>query len=496
MTSRNEWRRVSPVAIVYFLFDSLRHALSLWPALVPLLAGGESFRELFLIYGLPGLLLVFSTSVFLHFWFFRFKVESDRIQLHTGVFNRKRLTLYYERVQQADIAQPFYFRPFGLATLGLESAGSGQQEVDIPGLLFHDAEALKDKILEQRRTVEPSVETEGRAQPEANVPDYEIRLPRGEVARYGLMHNGLLFLAPVIAPFMRGLEPFMEDWLPRLEGTLFHEFAVNAADGDLVWLLVILSFLAVLATLAVLFLISMIISLLRFWDYHLVRRSDQYQYRAGLGTVRTRGFRLHKLQQVTITQGVVAKLLKRYSVVISKAGGSGPSPDGKQSKHFLIPVLNEETLGDMKCQLAIPAPHWQRVSPAYIFWRGGAAGLVILLVFVLMAGSTFLFYGALLWALVFLLVWRIWLCLGVFQSDQWLAVKSGFIGQKTTWLPIGKAQKIALNEPPWLKVSRLANLAVWGADGRLELPCIPRASAELIRDQTLYRVVTFRGRWF
>ncbi|MEX1033584.1 MAG: PH domain-containing protein [Cellvibrionaceae bacterium] len=492
----SEWRRVSPLAIVYFVFDSFRHAINLWPALVPLFAGGEKFRALFWAYGLPGLLALFVVGVVLHFWFFRYKVEADRIHLQRGVLNRKRLTLYFERVQQADIAQPFYFRPFGLATLGLESAGSRQQEVDIPGLVFVDAQALKNLILEQRRQAETD---DGETREwNANQPDYELRLPWTEVARYGLMYNGLLLLAPLIAPFSQNLGPSIETWFVALEGTVVQRFVTGLDENTLAWAVALASIFAVLMGLFTLFVLSMLIALVRFWDYHLTRTGDQYQYRAGLGTVKTRGFRLHKLQQVSISQGIVARLLKRYSLMISKAGGGAPTGEVQHGKHFLIPVLTADGLVELKSQLAFPDPSWRRVSPAYIAWRGGVSGtiLTLILVPVLLANEVFLLYALLPYSICFLLAWRYWYCFGIYQDSEWLGVKTGFIGSKVVWLPIGKAQKATVSEPPWLKPWRLANLSIWGADGRLEMHYISRTEAESIRDQTLFRVMTFRGRWF
>jgi putative membrane protein len=491
----SEWRRVSPIAIVYFAFDALRQAVSLWPALVPLVAGGESFRKLFFSYGLPGLLAVFVLSVFLHFWFFRYRIEADRIQLHTGIFNRKRLTLYFDRVQQADIAQPFYFRPFGLATLGLESAGSRQQEVDIPGLTFAAAHELKDRILEQQRTGEEQGEQVAET-PAA--PDYELHLRWTEVARYGLMFNGLLLLAPVIAPFMDNLAPSAERWMTALEGTRAQDLIVQLARAELAWLLGLVTILAVLAGVVLLFIISALIALVRFWDYQLTRRGDQFQYRAGLGTVKTRGFRLHKLQQVSISRGLVARLLRRYTLTISKAGSAVPAGDVQDTRRFLVPVLNEQSLGALKEQLSIPQLHWRRVNWLYIPWYAGVVATCLALVLAIVwRGEAWLpAYLVAVYAMSFLYFWRRWCCLGVYEDGQWLAMKTGFIGQRIVLLPAGKAQKTGVSEPPWLKAWGLAHLSVWGAAGRLDIPFLPRAQAEMIRDQTLYRVVTFSGRWF
>lgn len=487
-----EWQRVSPIALIYFLLGNLRQAVNAWPALLALIAGGEGLRSNFIAFGLPLLLLLFAFSTFLHFWLFRFKVEGDRIQLQSGVLNRKKLTLEFERVQQADIAQPFYFRPFGLATLGLESAGSAGQEVNIPGLPFRFASDVKQRILEHHRKV-PVEQGDPQAQVAA---DFEIHLPWPEVARYGLMFNGLIFLAPVLAPLLNRLNPSMEQWLLALQGTPLQQWAAGLSASAMAWLVAAGAVLLFLLALLLIFGASVVVALWRFWDYRLTRRGDRYQYRAGLGTVTTRGFRAHKMQLVGIFQGAVARMLKRHSLAISKAGGRTAGGQAQNAQRFLVPVLDDKALAQMKQQLGIPAPRWQGVSAVYFFQRA-------LLWTALLSATVLVIWGSPHWpwvvavtALVSMFcAWRRWRCLAVSMDADWLALRQGFIGFRQAWLPLVKLQKVTLSEPPWLKPWGLASVTLWSADGRLHLPCLPRAMAKTIRDRSLHRVVTFHGAW-
>lgn len=503
-----QWRRISPVSIVYFLFTSLKHIVNAWPGIVALWAGGETVRSYFWLYGLPVLIALMVAVLLLQFWFFRFQVEKNRIQIRSGALNRKKLNLDFERVQQADISQPFYFRPFGLATLGLESAGSSQQEVNIPGIPYKYALELKAFIMAHREALESNVGNsaedidlesaqivENDAEAESK---YELRLPWSEIARYGLMHNGLLLFLAFLYPITQRAGDFFESVLLRLQGTVLMAWADSVREENTIWVFVAISFVVITLGIAILFLASIVIALFRFWGYHLSLKGDQYQYRAGLATIKTRGFRLHKLQQVSIYQGFVARLLKRYSLSMSKAGQGGQQGGSQSDKHFLIPVVNSESLVDLKQQLGVPSPQWQRVSPLFISWNTATTGTFLLLpiLFFLKANDLPLWWGMASYAICGLYFARRWFCLRVFQDQDWLAVKSGFIGSKTIWLPIGKAQKTQVSQPPWLKPSGLANLKVWGADGNIYFPFVPIGTAKNVRDRTLEKVVTFRGKWF
>lgn len=471
----------------------------MWPLFLGIWVAGEGMQQWFLTQGIYILLAFLSVVVALNYWFFRFKVEDDRIQLHSGVLRRKRLTLEFDRVQQADIAQPFYFRPFGISTMGLESAGSSSQEVHIPGLPLAEAESLKLKILAHRNAVVEKVsDTEDSAEAFEKTEeehDYELSLSRSEVARYGLMHNGLLFLLPIIAPLTQNLLAYAEDWLLELDSTAVQQMLPVAGDSALVWIMVAGGIVMVALGIAIIFTGSAIIATVRYWDYRLTRVGDQFQYRAGLATIKTRGFRFHKLQLVSVTQGVVARLLKRYSMYISKAGDRAGSEQGDQS--FLIPVLTGERLAEIKQQLDLSLPTWTRIHPLYILWRTVLSGtmLFIVLSVVLIATERGFMAAVLAYPVYALIVWRRWLCLGYFQDSQWLAVKTGFVGHQVQWLPVVKAQKVLISQPPWLSYLRLANLHVWGANGNLSLPFVPVQSAETMRDDLLLRVSTFKGRW-
>jgi len=499
-----QWRRISPVSIVYFLVTSLKHIFNAWPGIVALWAGGETLRGYFWLYGLPVLIALIVAGLLLEFWFFRFQVDKNRIQIRSGALNRKKLNLDFERVQQADISQPFYFRPFGLAILGLESAGSSQQEVNIPGIPYRYALELKALILAHREVPDVSAEDADLAQDQ--VADnsvgmeskYELRLSWSEIARYGLMNNGLLLFLAFLYPITQRAGDFFDNILLRLEGTELMSWAESLREENTIWVFVAITFVVITLGILILFLASIVIALFRFWGYHLTLKGDQYQYRAGLATIKTRGFRLHKLQQVSIDQGFIARVLKRYSLSMSKAGQGGQEGTNQSDKHFLIPVLNSESLAELKQQLSVPSAQWQRVSLLFISWNTATrATLLLVPVLIVLKGNDLaLWWGVLSYVICALYFWRRWYCLGVFQDQDWLAVKSGFIGSKAMWLPIGKAQKTQVSQPPWLKPSGLANLKVWGADGNIYFPCVPIETAKNVRDRTLEKVITFKGKWF
>ena len=506
MAPAHDWQRLSPVTLVYFLFKAIPHLSNMWPALVPILAGGEAVRGFFWSYGIYLIVTLLLVSALLSYWLFRYQLATDHIQIRSGVFSRRRLTLYFDRVQQADIAQPFYFRPFGLAILGLESAGSSQQEVDLPGLPLDQAENFKTRILAYRDAQQAAANvgitavdsySPGTATADgiAPSPDFELRLPWHEVARYGLMHNGLLLVFPLLAPLAESLGPYLEKQFLAIDGSTLYQNVVAMIGGNTLILLIFIGILAGVAGLIAIYATSATVALVRYWNYHLTRMDDQYQYRAGLLTLKTRGFRLHKLQLVTVRQGLVARWLKRFTLIISKAGNT--QRQMQEQLRFLIPVLTNEHLHQLKQQLSLPSPQWQRIHPFYIIWTTCVYGTLFGLIAggFLFASKYPLWLALLSFPLLGICAWRRWWCMGFFHDQQWLALKTGFIGQRIEWLPAVKIQTMDIVQPPWLRFMDLANFHIRGATDTLTLPCVPDHIARKLRDESLAIVANYRGRW-
>src|SRR5690606_4869791 len=163
---------------------------------------------------------------------------------------------------------------------------------------------------------------------------------------------------------------------------------------------------------------------------------------------------------------------------------------GEQSQdaqRFLVPVLDNRALAQMKQELGIPAPRWQGVSAVYVVQRALLWTVVLSTILLVIWGSRHWMWLLAATALLSTLsAWRSWRCLAVSLDADWLALRHGFIGFRQVWLPLVKLQKVSLSEPPWLKPWGLASLTLWSADGRLHLPCLPRAMAKSIRDRSLH----------
>jgi membrane protein YdbS with pleckstrin-like domain len=76
----------------------------------------------------------------------RYTVDTDGIEIHSGVFWRSVLQVTRSRVQHTDVSQGPLERRFGLGTLVLFTAGSDHAKVELRGLDFARAQRIREHL--------------------------------------------------------------------------------------------------------------------------------------------------------------------------------------------------------------------------------------------------------------------------------------------------------------------------------------------------------------
>jgi len=77
----------------------------------------------------------------------RFGVDETGIAIESGVIWRSRIALPRVRIQHTDVSQGPLERRYGIGTLKMYTAGSRHTKIELPGLQYEDAIALRDALL-------------------------------------------------------------------------------------------------------------------------------------------------------------------------------------------------------------------------------------------------------------------------------------------------------------------------------------------------------------
>jgi putative membrane protein len=530
--SPGDWRRASPFAILFFAgntFKTVARAM-IQGALIPLIAIVPLVRDDprilgVLLFVLPALLLLPFAAGTVQWACFKFRIAGDRLLIHKGVLKKTALDLPYERVQGINVRRSPVDRLFGLVTVTLDTSGSVQAEGRLPSIKTAVAHRLQRSVAALRPVVgDPAAREGDSASADAGRPAVEpgrvlLRLGPGDMVRIGLASRNFIFVAALVGVLTDLLQPgnLLDPVLEAIEAGVDSAASAFTGLGALARVGPAAALISSIAGVAL--LLTVTAAFLRHHNFTLGHDGGRFRSRAGLITQREVVVEAPKIQQLTVSQGLVLRLLRRYRLYALPAGADSPEA-GRASALEVPDVLEVPLLGDRLAEnlrTLVFAPEatvvpvlpgsraFRRVSPYYIRALALRYGVVLAAVFgtllwLALAGmfartSTILFWWAASIPVAALAAWQRWRRQGYAYDRDGLASRSGFLGSEVKAFLMHKIQSATVRQSPLQRRKGLATLRVQLACGRITVPYIDRRVACALRDYILYRVESSRRRW-
>lgn len=484
----NAWQRLPPAAMFYLF---LRGSLKVARENLPLLLGAGAGVALFDAFGLRelglllGLLLLFGLLLALIYHRrFRFRVDDDQLLVRKGILERSELKVRSGQIQQVTLEAPWHLRLFGLVRFGVDTAGGAGTEVELPGITPQMAAALRSRLEHAQVATESG--------PDA-APPVLHEATTSALIRHGLANNHAWVALAAMTPFLhrlgRVLSERLAEWpLPtRLEALL--ERPLLALP------------LAVLLLLLALMLASVIIALLRYHGFRLSRELGpdgrrRLRQHSGWLSRREQVLQSGRLQVVEQVQTPVGRLLGS-SHLIARQIGTIQSDPVADAQVFQIPALPPDAAARLLPVLwpgLPPAGPMQRVHRHFRRLSAIRFGLMVLLPLVFLAQQSadprwLLPLIALLPAAALAAHLR-WLGVGYEVQGQWLRIRFGLLGRRTTIFPASHVHRAAVQQNFLQRRRGVADLVLLLANGPITLPCLPEATAFSLLDTVLTQVAT------
>lgn len=501
------WHRISPLSILFFVLNFVRQVgFQALPGLVVAWAAisrSDSGSGWVVSAALAILVLLLGYGL-LSYLRFRYRLRSDRLVLRRGVLHREELDIEFDRIQNINIREPFYMRPFGLAVLSIDTAGSAGREVQLAGVQRALAIDIRHTILE---AADRSNDAPGNAaeEPAAGHDDTLVALTRRDVLIYGLTANFMLWVAIAMGAVF-GSGDVTEDTIGWLWQRVRLDQAAETLQRDIG--IVLFSLMAAGLVLVILPTISMLGALFRYDGFRLTRKGDTFRKSSGLLTRHDESLRQHKIQAVVWKQNIMARLFRRFTLQLRQASAgtavdTGQLPQGGKAP-FVVPALRRE-LAERLTGVFLPG---SRPGQARFTGIARTRFIVINLCWVLVPLTATFGSLALLVDPRFISAWVIgvllaWLILSRIAGRFGFAVdgdfgefRQGFIGHQITVFPLFKVQRVDIRQTPLQHRRDIAHLTVHLASHSLTLPYMNMGDARRFRDLALYHAESTRQKWF
>ena len=532
-----DWRRISPFAVVFFVGKTTRNLVRGYVQLVAtfgalaVLIRGTPYAALLI----PLALLVIVAIAGLRFWSFRFRIEEDRIVIRQGILERTSVDLPFHRIQGINVERNPVDRLLGLVTVSLDTAGSETTEGELPCVSRELAEELRRRIGfgDQGRSDERPGVAEGTV---PGVPDIDrdrarrkgdrapgrvlLRLSAGDMFRIGLGRDNILFAMMLIAAAWRRPRElpyrlaetfgFSEDLvrpaLETAEATLARTDALG--EGTFTGGIVLSALAAVVA-------VGVGTAFLRYFRFTLWREGTAYRSRGGLLTQNEVVVETAKVQQLTLSQDMLLRMLHRFRLRMHPAADADASEHHDVPRVLEVPLLEAPLAQEMRASvfgeegegpILLPkSDDFRTVSPLYIQALAlrlavvpAMAGAILLLPVTGLTKVWATFAGT--WAAIWIVCGGLtalqrWRRQGYVYGNDGMAGRSGFVGRRVDAFLYRKAQSVALKRSPIERRNGLATLEVELASDTVTVPYIDQGVARRLRDYILYTVEASRRRW-
>lgn len=444
--------RLHPAAIAVWWLDDARRFLLALVAIV-IARGGNA---VVIVSAAAVALAVFEILRYLRF---TYRIEGNTLIVEGGLLNRFRRSLPFARIQSVDVVQKLRHRTFGVVELRIETAGGSSTEAPLVALNPEEAESLRPLLLGEEA-----------AAPAGPPPPALVVLTPGDLIVAALTGGRVAVVAVI---FGYAQEVLGQDLLESLAGRA--EDALRSA--------LLVTVLAVLGVVALVLMISIVATMLVYWNFTVRRQGARLIVERGLLERRRATVPLRRVQAVQVKENPLRRIFRKAALTSITAGYS-PSNEEREETSMLLPIGNRDlALWLAGLALDLPAP------PDRPLQKAPRASLLRRLVEASILSGSLVLLGLLLlgtdglWSLLLFLpfaaiAWLSHRALGFRLDSDYLAVQSGVLNRRTTIIPRANVQHLALTRGPIQRAFDLASLRVGVPKARPQAHDLARSTAE------------------
>lgn len=426
----SEKRSLHPAAIAVL---SARNLRGLILAFIPALALGQWT----LLIAIPLALSIVGGVI--RYLTTRFYLEGDSLVIESGFVSRVRRVLPLARIQSVEVIQGLVHRLFSVVELRAEAIGGGNEgEARLAALNPAEAEALRERLLASSKPASDATE----------VPPLLAHLGPKDLVLAGATGGRVAVVAALLGygfellPEDNPLDPLLETGVRTLVllGTAF---------------LVISLIISIVATVVV------------YWNFTVSRAGDQLTVTRGLLETRRSLIPIRRIQSVSINENPIRRVFGLASLTIVVAGYAGKSQEVERLS-TLLPIGSKRAVLDLASELVPEAAldGLDQLEPVPM--RAVGRNLVYVWLLALAVAGTAvwrlslvgLLAGAVLLVVGVLLSWARWKALANYVDDDFVITRRGAVVRHTSFVRRPNVQNLGFSAGPLQRIFGLASLTL------------------------------------
>ncbi len=437
------------------------------------------------------LLIVNAILYYLNFWFY---IEDDQFVLRKGYINKKNIQIPLDRIQSINIKQNVVQQFLKIVTLEIDTAGSANKEVKIIALKKEQADEIKQYLLNNRAVSEDTdIPQEDNRTEHSVKEDVITKLSVSDLIKVAFSSNmfkaGLIVTSTLYGFYDRYksyITSNYQDQLDNIEQTF---------DGSDIMPFVMVLLLFVVVSVVV----SLISTVIKYYDLSFVRNSNGFQIICGLLNRRQIFVPRNKIQIYSYTINPVRRLFDIVTVKIKQASGN----DVKEKNAISIPgckTLSNQNIIDTIFTNAHNQEYSHHKVSSYYFIRLWFFMALLPIAIVPWFIQSYTLYAAIIGFVVWFIPVSVMLYLAskkrvIEISEDYMILQSGAISTERKIVELYKIQSVKYRQSVFMKRREVASLVFITASGNITVPFINADVATELYNYTLYKIQTVNKEW-
>ncbi|MFA9391021.1 MAG: PH domain-containing protein [Prolixibacteraceae bacterium] len=475
--------------LVIFVFEAQKTIRTFWPILILIIAQKRLLPSGVTIPMALGLvLLLMLVHAILYYLNFYFYVEGNQFILKKGYLRKKVLSVPLDRIQSVNTKQNILQQMLNVYSMEVDTAGSVGKELKIYSLSASYTNLLTQFLQSHK---ESTIEEQSESIPITNHEKIILELSPADLFRIGVSQNHLR-TGLIIVAFGSQLVGQIQDLFKEKTDAYSDSFQNILTNSGLLFFTGLVIFFLLVSIFA-----TLLVTVVKYYDFKLVKHQQSYLLTAGLINKRKVLLPFNKVQQLNWETGPIKRLFGIYKIsfkqAVSKQTQQIQVADAPGClKQHVESIRGELFLGDLP-------DHTEKIysHPRYfnLLWiqRGWFPALLPIALYIyepmwLIAGGSWLVLSGLY-------------CLMAarkryfqFNKSQ-LIVGKGAINTEWQQAETFKTQSVDFKQSIFQKRRGLASLRVNNASGQMNIPYIPEDMAHQLMNYLLYHVEISNKKW-
>lgn len=486
--------RQSVKGLVFIFFYSVQQAVRMfWAIIAVLVLQRNIFGNQFILgISIAAILILLITHTILYYLNFYFYVSGGEFILKKGYLRKKVISIPLERIQSVNTKQNLIQQVLNVVSLEIDTAGTVGKELKIHALELNFAKELQNHLRAEKKK-SGSAEIQQEEVTTEIAEQLILKLSPTDLFKIGISQNHLR-AALIIIAFGGQLFQQVQDLFKEKTEDYSNEFiAFLSGSGAALIAFMVIFFLLI----SILF--SLFRTLLKYFDFKLLKKEDNYRIESGLLNKRNIIVPHNKVQELIWETGPLKQIFGIYHLSFKQAVSGQQNRKSQQvvdapgclSEH--LELLKTDLFGED--QLSEKTKFYSNNFYFRRLWILFGWVPVVLATPFLYAQWQF-WVGAVMWLLLSAVYCRLMLKKRYFSitNDQ-IRISSGAVSHKWKQMELYKIQAVEFRQTIFQKRRALASLHLMNAAGTATIPYIDETMAKRIYDYLLYHTEISDKRW-